>query len=198
MSLRDAALAPVPIRIEDGRDDAVWPDIPRYLLAARYWFERDMRIAMREAATTNEAEALAARNEPSFDRNAVRPEGGPPHVYWPATEPMLWRRAVHERAMQDEAFRQQLLADGAEAVAGEDFLAAALTETAARMASTNLAKLTEWMLPPRLKAPWIAKGSIGWRMGGGERYLIEFDDWRGALSRDETAAYRRAYPQEIW
>lgn len=33
------------------------------------------------------------------------------------------------------------------------------------------------MLPPWLKHPEIPAGSIGWRMGVGEDYLLDWFDW---------------------
>lgn len=39
------------------------------------------------------------------------------------------------------------------------------------------------MLPPWLKFPKIPAGSIGWRMGDGEDYWLEWLDW--FLGQDE-------------
>jgi hypothetical protein len=44
------------------------------------------------------------------------------------------------------------------------------------------------MIPPWRKHPEIPLGSLGWRMGFGEKYWVEFDDW---FARKHTDAKRR-------
>lgn len=46
-------------------------------------------------------------------------------------------------------------------------------------------------LPPWQRYPDIPRYSIGWRMGGGESYLMVFWRWYERLSRDEKLAYFR-------
>ncbi|MEZ0244130.1 MAG: hypothetical protein ACAH11_12200 [Sphingomonas sp.] len=51
------------------------------------------------------------------------------------------------------------------------------------------------LLPPWLKHPDIRRGSIGWRMGYGETYLIEFDRWYASLGSGGRQHYREQYPE---
>ena len=54
-------------------------------------------------------------------------------------------------------------------------------------------------LPPWSAYPEIPRYSIGWRMGGGEAYWVEFWDWYHTLSSEEQSAYRAEYPEpEDW
>lgn len=48
-------------------------------------------------------------------------------------------------------------------------------------------------LPPWRRYPDIPRYSIGWRMGGGESYLMVFWHWYERLSRDEKLAYFREH-----
>jgi len=196
-AIRAAAIAPRPVRIEDGADDALWPSIPRYVLAWHYWRDREWRTSIREAATEAQAQSFAAAHDPryGFD-DETRPPGGPPNVYWPAIEPMLWRRALHERARQDEPFRSTLLEMGEfDALEPVDTY---ILETAERVALVDPSRLDTWMTPPLMAMPWIARGSIGWRMGGGESYVWDYVDWRDALSDAERELHDRAFPPDIF
>lgn len=48
-------------------------------------------------------------------------------------------------------------------------------------------------LPPWQRYPTIPRYSIGWRMGGGESYLMVFWHWYERLSRDEKLDYFREH-----
>ena len=50
------------------------------------------------------------------------------------------------------------------------------------------------MAPPWLMYPNIGRYSIGWRMGYGEGYVIEFGDWFSALNMGEQNNYRQMFP----
>jgi hypothetical protein len=50
------------------------------------------------------------------------------------------------------------------------------------------------MEPPWLKYPDRPAGSIGWRMGGGEDYLAQFEEWFRSLSHTEQEVYARTNP----
>ena len=51
------------------------------------------------------------------------------------------------------------------------------------------------MLPPWRKYPNIPLGSIGWRMGLGEDYWIEFEDWFKHQPMDQQHAYAVSNPE---
>lgn len=53
------------------------------------------------------------------------------------------------------------------------------------------------MLPPWKKYPEINRFSIGWRMGYGEGYLIEWWGFYAKLSDEEKKDYRKKYPQPL-
>ena len=55
--------------------------------------------------------------------------------------------------------------------------------------------MTKELVSPWLGYPHIGLGSIGWRMGDGEDYWIQFDNLYGGLSGDQQAAYRTRYPE---
>jgi hypothetical protein len=49
------------------------------------------------------------------------------------------------------------------------------------------------LLPPWKKYPIIPRGSIGWRMGGGESYMWAWDEWAGRMSKPQLVEYFRKY-----
>jgi hypothetical protein len=51
------------------------------------------------------------------------------------------------------------------------------------------------MTPPWDAHPDIPAGSIGWRMGRGEEYLIEFDEWFARKHADAKQTYADKYPE---
>jgi hypothetical protein len=55
--------------------------------------------------------------------------------------------------------------------------------------AVSRATYQEPMLPPWLYRPDIPAYSIGWRMGPGEDYWIDFRSWFVALSQADRSAY---------
>jgi hypothetical protein len=55
--------------------------------------------------------------------------------------------------------------------------------------------MSDELLPPWLKYPHIGLGSIGWRMGYGEDYWVEFDEWYKSLTSEIRAQYRAKFPE---
>jgi hypothetical protein len=54
-------------------------------------------------------------------------------------------------------------------------------------------------VPPWIKYPNIPLGSIGWRMGAGEEYLISFDDWWLKQTITIQLQVKTTYPApELW
>jgi hypothetical protein len=51
------------------------------------------------------------------------------------------------------------------------------------------------MIPPWKAHPDIQAGSIGWRMGTGEEYMIEFGQWFGRKHGDAKRRYADEYPE---
>ena len=51
------------------------------------------------------------------------------------------------------------------------------------------------MKPPWVELPSIPCGSIGWRMGIGERYWVKFDQWWKSLSAEKREKYTRENPE---
>ena len=51
------------------------------------------------------------------------------------------------------------------------------------------------VLPPWQKYPQIPAGSIGWRMGYGEEYFVEFDDWFARKSPEHRLRYAAQNPE---
>jgi len=49
------------------------------------------------------------------------------------------------------------------------------------------------MVPPWIRFPYIARFSMGWRMGDGEQYMGEFVEWWDAQSEDAKTAYKARY-----
>ena len=50
-------------------------------------------------------------------------------------------------------------------------------------------------LPPWIACPEIGRGSIGWRMGGGEDYWGEFWKWYRSQKEPEKLKYQSLYPE---
>lgn len=53
------------------------------------------------------------------------------------------------------------------------------------------------MPPPWLAYPKIERYSIGWRMGYGEDYIVQFWKWWKTLSREEQEEYRNLFPEPV-
>ena len=50
-------------------------------------------------------------------------------------------------------------------------------------------------IPPWIAFPEIGRGSIGWRMGGGEDYWGEFWTWYRSQKEPEKLKYQSLYPE---
>ena len=55
-------------------------------------------------------------------------------------------------------------------------------------------KRLDLMPPPWLMYPHILNGSIGWRMGYGEDYLMRFQEWFRNLSDEDQLEYKEMFP----
>jgi len=49
------------------------------------------------------------------------------------------------------------------------------------------------LLPPWQKYPKYPNGSLAWRMGGGEAYLLAWDTWRSQMTREQLVEYFKKY-----
>jgi hypothetical protein len=55
------------------------------------------------------------------------------------------------------------------------------------------------MVPPWQKYPHIPLGSLGWRMGAGEDYWFEFDEWFKRKTLHQRSVYAAGNPEpEGW
>jgi len=63
-------------------------------------------------------------------------------------------------------------------------------------AGKHMGKALENPWPPLfLRYPHIPRTSIGWRMGYGEAYSLEFSDWYKTLSKNEKQQYQIMFPE---
>lgn len=53
------------------------------------------------------------------------------------------------------------------------------------------------MPPPWIAHPEIERGSIGWRMGSGEYYLMKWGSWFDALDEKEQKEYQELFPEPV-
>lgn len=51
------------------------------------------------------------------------------------------------------------------------------------------------MAPPWLMYPNISRYSIGWRMGYGESYVMDFVDWYSDLCKEEQKQFQQVFPE---
>ena len=49
------------------------------------------------------------------------------------------------------------------------------------------------LLPPWQRYPEIQNGSIGWRMGYGEAYMIAWDKWASQINQEQLIEYFKKY-----
>lgn len=55
------------------------------------------------------------------------------------------------------------------------------------------------VLPLWLAFPLYPRGTMGWRMGAGERYGMEWGKWFGGLSEEEQRKYNEKFPMpDYW
>jgi len=52
------------------------------------------------------------------------------------------------------------------------------------------------LVPPWIKYPNIHRGSIGWRMGFGEDYWVQFQEWWKAQSSEVRQRIQAKYPDD--
>ena len=73
-------------------------------------------------------------------------------------------------------------------------------EAAAELPETVLRKDADGLVVPPWQAfPEIERYSIGWRMGAGEDYWLQFSNWYAEISAEERKTYRDTYPEpEPW
>lgn len=57
--------------------------------------------------------------------------------------------------------------------------------------------LSNLLAPPWFMYPHIGRYSIGWRMGSGEDYIIEFGNWFSSLASDEREKYIEMFPEPV-
>ncbi|MGB4813275.1 MAG: hypothetical protein WBP13_12460 [Methylophilaceae bacterium] len=53
------------------------------------------------------------------------------------------------------------------------------------------------MSPPWLKYPKIPLGSLGWRMGAGETYWYDFQDWFALQSEHARQVFAGQFPEPL-
>lgn len=53
------------------------------------------------------------------------------------------------------------------------------------------------MAPLWLKYPGIPQGSLGWRMGYGEEYAMQFNQWYHTLSKEKKEEFDKKYPEPV-
>jgi hypothetical protein len=49
------------------------------------------------------------------------------------------------------------------------------------------------LLPPWQRHPEIPPGSLGWRMGHGETYMVAWDQWANQLKQEQLIEYFKKY-----
>ena len=59
----------------------------------------------------------------------------------------------------------------------------------------RMIKAGKQMEPPWIAFPTIPGGSIGWRMGGGESYIMTWDKWYRRITKEEQAKYQTDFPE---
>ncbi|GHC46038.1 hypothetical protein GCM10007315_04580 [Gemmobacter tilapiae] len=57
------------------------------------------------------------------------------------------------------------------------------------------ASYSDPMLPPWQYRPDIPRASMGWRMGPGEDYIMDFLNWYRALSVEQQQIYAKGHPE---
>lgn len=58
-------------------------------------------------------------------------------------------------------------------------------------ANKNIEKDTP--VPPWIKHPEIQRYSIGWRMGYGEKHIVEWDNWANEISKNNLLEYFKKF-----
>lgn len=76
----------------------------------------------------------------------------------------------------------------------EEEMRAMIKDAASELSDDRLSYDSDGLaLPPWEALPDIPRGSIGWRMGSGEDYWIEFSQWYRSLTPEQRAEYRELY-----
>ncbi|MBC2579123.1 NADAR family protein [Clostridium sp. DJ247] len=53
------------------------------------------------------------------------------------------------------------------------------------------------MAPLWLMFPHFSRHSVGWKMGSGEKYIYEFNDWYGNLTAEEKKQFQELFPEPM-
>lgn len=140
----------------------------------------------------------------------------PLRVDWEAVKDDIMRTGVKAKVLQHHDVRETLLGTGDALIvehtsndaywgdggdgSGKNMLGKILMEVRDELTKDGpYDELADMMEPPWLKHPELDRHSMGWRMGYGEEYLLDFVKWYGGLSPDGKAEVRaRYYEPEEW
>lgn len=182
-----------------------WPTSEHYFQGQKFSYAGSPPAAHEQfmKILTTKSPTIAARLGRSR-KAPIRPD-------WEAVKDDVMRKAVRAKVMQHADVRETLLGTGTASIvehtandrywgdggdgSGRNMLGRILMEVRDELTRAGpYDELAADMAPPWTKHPEIDRFSIGWRMGCGESYMIDWSCWYGGLSKGGQAAYRARYP----
>ncbi len=180
-------------------DGTTWPTSEHYFQAQKF---KDYEIQRKiQSASSPMIAAELGRNR-NFE---LRHD-------WEDIKNDIMRKAVNAKVMQHSDVRETLLSTGTAIIyehtkndnywadggdkSGQNMLGIILMEIRDGLTSNGpYNELSDLLPPPWIQYPEIERYSIGWRMGYGEGFLMEWWPFYGGLSNRGKKRYQELYPE---
>ncbi len=179
-------------------DGTTWPTSEHYFQAQKFE-DGQYRFQIQTAKSPMDAAHMGRNRDVPLRKN------------WEEIKVDVMRRALWAKVMQHAEVRETLLSTGDAVIiehtkndtfwadggdgSGENLLGRLWMEIRTELTKKGpFDELANLRLPPWLKYPEIPRRSIGWRMGYGEDYLIEWTTWYVGLSVTGKQKYQELYP----
>lgn len=174
----------------------LWPSVTHYVEANKFR-DGEIRFKIQMAESIDQVVQIVMSHE-----NHIRED-------WHAVRDSVMRNALLARAKQSEAFRAALARTSDARIEykcsdsywglgsddrGENRVGMLLVEMRQSLSSLEH-ELATPMLPPWKAHANLDSQSIGWRMGVGESYLVEWSTWFSGLSQTQRERYMGEYPE---
>lgn len=156
-------------------------------------------------------QSIRAAKSPMIAARMGRNKEMPLREDWEESKCEIMKKALWAKVMQHSDVREALIGTGRSEIvehtkndsfwadggdgSGKNMLGKLLMELRDELTKDGpFNELANELLPPWMKYPDIASGSIGWRMGAGEGYLYEWALWHGGLSEKGKKEYQAKFP----
>lgn len=177
-------------------DNCYWKTVEHYFQAEKM-LDEEVSLKIQAAETPFEAAQIGRNREHAIKSN------------WELIKDGVMKKAVYQKFYQHPDLKEKLFstgdleivehtsndrywADGGDG-SGKNILGFILMKVRDELREYSVSE----MLPPWIKYSDISEGSIGWRMGEAEGYLMEWTVWLLGLTKKDLLEYSEKYPSFI-